>query len=191
MKQGCQRLRSIASSTKFGKRWPSLIVDAFAHCGLFPVKNPVGEKEYEKSKNFQFADNAEDHLYRDSNYVLLRTIMSSSKMMSNGNNKKPHTAHVTSPENVQTMKQKKNAKKDAGMKSKVVPKLRIRFLTSKPATDQPGTSVQGSSTEHGETECCVCDTLWSTTSEEWFKCKNCEGWACESCFAVDVCADCL
>ena len=181
----------------FNKVWDEmiqrrgLIVDAFAHCGLFPAKNTVGEKEYEKSKIFNTTDTAESQQQNDSNASLLRTIMNSPKVKSNGTNRKPHMAHITSPQNIKTLKQKEKPKRLEENTQRGFPKLRIRLFDNKPVTDRPSTPRENESTNQNDTECCVCAATWSTTSEDWYQCKACKGWACESCFAVDMCADCM
>ena len=183
----------------FNKVWEEmtqrrgLIVDAFAHCGLFPAKNTVEEREYEKAKIFKTEGNAVSYQDGDSNMVLLRTIVSSPKIKPNRTHERPHATQITSPENVLSLNRKLKEKisKIEQRKSKFVPmKLKIRLGRSTSHIDQPGTSTGATNNEHEASECCVCGASWEATSEDWFRCTICEGWACETCFAMDVCADC-
>lgn len=38
--------------------------------------------------------------------------------------------------------------------------------------------------------CCVCGAVYRNSKENWFRCKKCECWACESCFGIDTCGNC-
>ena len=54
----------------------SLIVDAFAYCGLFPLKNTVSEDEYKNLKAFQDKTNFQRG---GDDMTKLRTIVTSPK----------------------------------------------------------------------------------------------------------------
>jgi hypothetical protein len=40
------------------------------------------------------------------------------------------------------------------------------------------------------TLCCVCSVSYDEATEDWYQCTKCLKWACEVCFATNVCANC-
>jgi hypothetical protein len=107
-------------SEVFNNVWPSmssrrgLLVDAFAYCGLYPMKNPIKEKDFVKTYNFVKSSNTlsspehahvEETTTNESSHfqTALRYIMPSPKKRTNPRHTRPHVALVTSPEYV-TMK---------------------------------------------------------------------------------------
>lgn len=180
----------------FNKVWEEmsqkrgLVVDAFNHCGLYPVKNTVKDEEYKFSETFQTKNTERDYEIEDSHAQTLRNLMESPQKEPNAVHMKPHVAHISSPENVHALRQKDKLKGDKEKKkSNRLSKLRIRF--SKPI-DTPGTSTERHDREDSlaVSTCCVCMAVWSKSSEDWLRCIRCEGWACETCFGVKMCADC-
>lgn len=165
----------------FEKVWGSmllnrgLMVNAFQHCGLFPVRNTVEKAEFLLAESFK--ESTSESRVVDANDCLLKTLMPSPKKNANENHTKPHVAHVTSP---QFIEQKVNRKK-----------LRIRLLNvgkSDSSNCKPSTSRgRNAVSEH---LCCVCQASWSDTNEEWLKCNSCGKWACESCFLAVTCVKC-
>jgi len=39
--------------------------------------------------------------------------------------------------------------------------------------------------------CLVCHSEWSHARGDWWQCVQCGGWACENCFGVDTCLNCI
>lgn len=94
-----------------GKR--GLVVEAFSHCGIFPLKNTVREQEFAISQSFK--SNKENEEERDackttlqtsdsissasSAQSVVRNVIHSPKKIMNPAHERPHNLHLTSPDN--------------------------------------------------------------------------------------------
>jgi hypothetical protein len=72
-----------------------LVVDAFYHCGLYPPRNPTLSQEFHLAENYSVNDHSVE-----STHASLHAILPSPKKKAQAAHKRPHTAHITSPENV-------------------------------------------------------------------------------------------
>ena len=80
-----------------------LFVDAFAYCGLYPLRNTVKEHEYKKGEAFR---NNEEFQQGDVKFPLLRKIIPSPKKVSNPTHTKPYSSNITSAKNIKKLKEK-------------------------------------------------------------------------------------
>ena len=100
-----------------------LILDAFAYCRQYPLRNTVKEHEYKKGEAF-----TDGNEFQQRDFLLLRTIVPSPKKISNPTYTK-HSAHITSAENIEKLKEKEKIKKLMNMRSSGV------FSNTLPASD--------------------------------------------------------
>ena len=67
--------------------------------------------------------------------------------------------------------------------------------SSKPAQPIAGCNsskpAQCFDAEHEKFICCVCNCRFGVQGIDWFLCTRCQFWACEECFAANVCANCV
>jgi hypothetical protein len=75
-----------------------LLVNAFKHCGIFPVQNPTTEKDFQLSQSFENNHQTSDDV---DNSSLLRQIAPSPKKASNSTHKRPHVALATTSDFVE------------------------------------------------------------------------------------------
>jgi hypothetical protein len=94
----------------------TLIRRSFAYCGLYPPRNPT------TANDFVFASTYEEHRPAEQFVSAIRHVIPSPHKDSNPAHKRPHTAHITSPEHYEIKRQRKN---------KVVPPRPGRRLTGK------------------------------------------------------------
>nr|XP_047146869.1 uncharacterized protein LOC124819373 [Hydra vulgaris] len=187
----------------FNKIWPNiltkrgLIVNAFYHCSLHPLRNPVKDFEYKKAEVFNKATIHQG----DQNLSILRTIIPSPEKKRKPTHSKRHIALITSPGNVKLIKKppakkaaiknvvsvKQKSKKDHDKSVKT--KSKKTFFSAD--SDHPNSSSFILKNNTDKDFCCVCAAVWAEASEDWLKCLNCNQWACEGCFGVDTCANCV
>ena len=86
-----------------------LIVDPFAYCGLYPLRNTAKEYEYNKGEAFR---NNDEFQLGDVNFPLLKKIIPPPKKVSNPTHTKPYSANITSAENIKKMKEKEEKKRN-------------------------------------------------------------------------------
>lgn len=166
-----------------------LLVDAFNHCGLFPLRNYVKEHEYQKANIFKTASENNNFQQGHGDLSTLRSIVSSPRKKPNPTHIKPHSVHVTSPENRTNLKVKttKNKKKVVVSLSKI--KLHFPTDPMQPSTSKGICHVTSASVESTE-KCSVCGGNWTASTVDWYQCVSCNSWACKDCFGIDMCANC-
>ena len=85
---------------------------------------------------------------------------------------------VTSPEMKSILEAKQLKRINETVKNKVTKKKKKTIYSVSHKIDD------------AENFCCVCQSNWKDTDEEWLKCVKCLKWACESCFSANECALC-
>ena len=189
-----------------------LVVDAFAHCGIYPLQNTISDHELSVSKSFlseveskMEIDSVKPCDVQDNNSeaILIRSIICSPKKTLNPTHTKVHKIHITSPE---IREKKLIVRMRFDQKKKPLCRL-INDGQQSPCTSrdiedsilQPSTSKspKKDSTkqtkrklDNKEHQCCCCDAAWEETTEDWMKCESCNKWCCESCFGTFHCYKC-
>ena len=159
-----------------------LIVDAFAHCGLYPVKNTVKPNEFNKSGSFESTSLTPSQTGELE--TLLRNVIPSPKKCPNMSHKKKHVAHLTS---ISTSIESSSAIKQ-------MKEVTFADFISQKNVSQNNSAVISEETMTATTissqKCAVCDAVWEKATEDWLQCIVCSLWACEACFGTDKCANC-
>ena len=182
-----------------------LIVDSFAFCGLFPLNlSAVTPEEFSKCLSFQNETNeqgerttavaetpdpAPENLSSSFDMVpstssSIRQAFESPQKVSNATHTKKHTATGS-----QLMKEREE-KKTMKVKMNFRHSLKGRSTKVKGPPEQPRTSFKAPS--RSNIDCCVCGANYYDVKnvEDWFRCVECQSWACESCFTVTKCFNC-
>ena len=153
----------------------SLMINAFNHCGLYPVRNPTSKQDFCLSRTFeQCSSNSKIRLTDEG--ACVRAILPSPKKDANPRHLKGHIAHISSPEH--------HHEKKINAQSKVSSSAYRRTLCSSSSTRN---NLKRQRNEH---YCCVCEAQWTEAMGDWFLYRVCNKWACENCFGVETCANC-
>jgi hypothetical protein len=99
----------------FSKVWTSistrrgLLVDGFAYCGLYPLKNPTCEQDFVKTSFFSQSSKIQKPVTNSESqptWIAVRAVIPSPNKFANPAHKRPHTAQITSPENYESKRLK-------------------------------------------------------------------------------------
>jgi hypothetical protein len=212
--------KSFVGKTEFAQLFPDvwrkvdsrrgLIVDAFQHCGLFPLCNTVKDEEFAKSQPF-ISGTVFDQTKKPSLLVEDPSPLSSSSAQPSTSSSLPRSempstssfVHVASPGSRRSFPTPAKKANPTHFKPHTA-SLKVRLFAKKNSApscqNQPRKKDSGKAPVRSESrkavvgkkssQCGVCGELYVNSVDDWLKCPKCGSWVCETCYGSDMCANC-